>query len=391
MKKLISLFIFLFITITLFAQGINEEALRYDKAPLVFESGKKISKNGVSVVDLSGSWYEMGRAYGMLMKDELLDVKAFVDEVISSNVDGEEMAKKVVEREIRQTPYTINEFFRGASETSLLTIKELQYINAVERIAGIQMCSVLMCFDQYAKDCLVIGRNYDYSEIFFKLKDDVVMTVYHPSDGALSTATIGYAGEIYAVNGINEKGIFLELNNGTPSYNKEAENSRFTSTTLLLSILFEADELDDLELFFNTANCDSSFIINVASSENAFSYEWCPLGVNRGDITLPKGLVASSNYFVNPNWDMNTPTDEECWGGITRRNNLINLAEKNKGLIDTALMKKIIETKLEDGGAMNPLTVYQLVIKPETLEIWIKVVGHDVWVKVDGSSFLLHE
>ncbi len=60
----------------------------------------------------------------------------------------------------------------------------------------------------YAEDKLIIGRNYDYSEAFALLKDDVFVTVYHPSDGALATATIGYAGEIYAVNDLNEKGVF---------------------------------------------------------------------------------------------------------------------------------------------------------------------------------------
>lgn len=60
----------------------------------------------------------------------------------------------------------------------------------------------------YAEDKLIIGRNYDYSEAFALLKDDVFVTVYHLSDGALATATIGYAGEIYAVNDLNEKGVF---------------------------------------------------------------------------------------------------------------------------------------------------------------------------------------
>ena len=97
------------------------------------------------------------------------------------------------------------------------------------------------------------GRNYDYSEAFALLRDDVAVTVYHPADGSLAVATVGYVGEIYAVNGLNEKGIFMELNNGKPSADIKSPDTRVTGTTMLFSALFEIDELDDWDLFFRRA------------------------------------------------------------------------------------------------------------------------------------------
>lgn len=265
----------------------------------------------------------MGRQYGYLMKKELEDIDTFLDMIIEEHAGNADRADSIVDQQVAQTPYRIKEFFEGASETSGFTVKELQIINAVERIGGLPRCSVAMAWDDYASSDLIIGRNYDYSDSFALLKDDIAVTVYHPADGSLAVATIGYVGEIYTVNGLNEKGIFLELNNGKPSANIKSPNKCITGTTMLFECLFETDELNDMDLFFNTANCSSSYIINVADENQGQSFEWCPIGVKHGGEDLPDGLLVSTNYFVNDEWLFGVPSDENSWQGITRRNNLI--------------------------------------------------------------------
>ncbi|MCR4583333.1 MAG: hypothetical protein K5764_07240 [Prevotella sp.] len=354
-----------------------------------FEQGSRASKNGISVVNLHGTWHDMGRQYGVLLKKELGDVHQFIHNLIDSRTVNPELVEAVVDKEERQTPYRILEFMRGASETSGLTLRELQEANAVERISGLPQCSAAFCWGDYAAGPLVVGRNYDYGSPFSQLKDDVAVTVYHPNDGSLAVATIGYVGEIYSVNALNEKGIFLELNNGSPSARINTPAPRVTGTTMLFAALFETDELADWELFFNTTACSSSYIINMADSQKAVSYEWCQVGVKHGDGILPEGLMVSTNYFVNPDWLFVQPTDAQCWNGITRRNNLISLCETSKGSVDVEKMKEIIATKLEEGGAMNPMTVFQMVVTPESKSLWLRVTGgEESWLQVDLAGFL---
>ncbi len=359
-----------------------------EDAKETFEKGVKVRKNQISVVSLYGSWYEMGRQYGNLMKAELEEVHLFLKTIIENNVGNATMAENIVAVQVRQTPYRILEFMRGAAETSGLTMQQLQEVNAVERIGGLPRCSAAFCWGAYTEGPLVIGRNYDYSDSFSLLKDDVAVTVYHPADDSLAVATIGYVGEIYAVNALNEKGIFMELNNGKPAANIKSPNTRFTGTTTLFSTLFETDELADWDLFFNTTACSSSYIINVADSQRALSYEWCPVGAKLGGADLPEGLLVSTNYYVNPEWLFTPPTDVACWHGITRRANLILLCEAARGKIDDQIMRKIVETPLEDGGAMNQLTVYQMVVIPETRMLWMRVIGGAGWLQIDLSGFL---
>ena len=364
------------------------EILSADCPARSFEMGTKTSMNGINVVDLHGTWHEMGRQYGALLKDELTEVYLFVKTIIQYSVGNAKKADSIIEVQTAQTPYRISEFMRGAAETSGLTVEQLQAVNAVERIGGLPKCSALFCWDGYAAGPLVIGRNYDYSDAFALLKDDVAVTVYHPADGSLAVATVGYVGEIYAVNGLNEKGIFMELNNGKPSANIKSPDSRITGTTMLFSALFEIDELEDWDLFFSTLNCSSSYIINVADSRLARSYEWCPVGFKPGGSDLPDGLLVSTNYYVNPEWLFALPSDEASWQGLTRRNNLIALSEKAKGGIDAQKMLDIIETSVEDGGAMDELTVFQMVVVPESRNLWIRVIGGSGWTQIDLSGFL---
>ena len=370
------------------APEAGKKILTVQDADQSFENGVRAERNGITVVSLYGTWREMGRQYGMLMKDRLDEVYFFVETIMEYSVGNAEKAESIIAKQTRQTPYRISQFFEGAAETSGLTVEQLQAVNAVERIGGLPKCSAAFCWGAYTSGQMVIGRNYDYSEAFALLKDDVAVTVYHPADGSLAAATIGYAGEIYAVNALNEKGIFMELNNGTPSASMKPSDARITGTTALFSEMFEADELDDWELFFNTTNCSSSYIINLADSRLARSYEWCPVGVKQGGADLPEGLLVSTNYYVNPDWQFATPSDEASWEGLTRRGNLIALCEASKGQIDAQRMMDVIETPLEEGGAQNELTVYQMVVVPETGTLWLRIIGGADWTQIDLAGFL---
>ncbi len=74
--------------------------------------------NGVHVVSLYGSWYEMGRQYGALMRDELDEVYFFVETIIEYSIGNAATAESIIYVQTAQTPYRIGEFLRGASETS---------------------------------------------------------------------------------------------------------------------------------------------------------------------------------------------------------------------------------------------------------------------------------
>lgn len=368
--------------------GSVAETVTLADAVTTFENGCMAEKNDMTVVDLHGTWHEMGRQYGALLQRQLREVADLCEEVISASEDNQTSARKTLQTQHDQMPYTIRCFFDGMEETSGLTRDELERANAVERIAGLPHCSFAAVWDDYAAGDLVLGRNYDYAEIFHRLNRDVVITVFHPADDALATAIIGYAGEIYAVNGLNEAGIFMELNNGTFSARLKAPDLRITGTTQLMDMLFEADSLDMLDLYFNSSLNSSAYIINAADSNTVRSYEWCTLGVKRGDGSDPDGVFASTNHYLSPDWEFEAPDEAASLQTTARRNGLLALCEANKGRIDVPEMMEIIDTTTENGGAKNPLTVYQLVVTPVSRTVWMKTATQTEWTEFDLASFL---
>ena len=347
----------------------------------------------LNVVHLYGTWEEMGRQYGALLKNELQEIYDIVYKPVMQT--NKELAGQFLQTACELydgKSYNIRQFFLGAEQTSGLSLEQLKLVNAVEHNAGVTACSALAVDSRYSGDGLIYGRNYDYNVIFRKLKNDIVLAVFHPGDGSMATATIGYAGEIYCVNGINEQGIFLELNNGTPSGGKSSKNF-IHGTESLFDLMFKADSIDFTTRYFNTVSHNSSFLIGVTDGKKAVCYEWDKNTVKISDNTEEDGIMAFSNYYLNPQWSFEIPSDEKSWFGITRRNNLLSLAENSKGKIDAKKMCKIMETPIADGGAMfETETVYQIVYDAQNAELFIKIVDDltSSWTSIELSALFMH-
>ena len=349
------------------------------------EGGRLYDIDGVALVDLRGDWHTMGRQYGSLVGSRLQTVLHYLDYKFDGNQEKRASAIDIAEKLYANYPDHLKDFFDGVSETSSIGIDQLKFCNAVEYVEGCFFCSCMAAWGDYASGKLVVGRNYDaVSYRYFSW--DVIVTVYHP-DGCRPAATVGYAGEIYCINGLNEKGLFIELNNGTKSAGDKIHWELCPGTTELFEQLFKAESLDDMDRFFHDTRCFTSFIIGVADSREARSYEWCYDGVRRGDMVNPSGLMVCTNHYVNDQWPYPVPADANCWNSLTRRRNILRKAEQYKGSIDVHRAKKIMSRPLEDGGPYMPETRYQIIAVPEDLTLHINLPRNDNWVEINLGKF----
>lgn len=353
---------------------------------MMFEGGSFVEHAGIKVLNLRGSWKAMGRQYGYFAANYIRDVyQNFMQPKFKEKPGSETRVAEIAEKLYKTCPYRFKQLFAGAAETSGLTLEELKMANVVEYAAEEYNCSAMAVWHDYAAGELIYGRNYDGP--FQSLCHDLLITVYHPEDGALAVATIGYAGEIYVVNGINEKGFFVELNNGMPSAGTEILYERLSGTTELMSMLFDADSMDYVDAFFQTMKGFASFIIGVSDGQEARSYEWCAQGMQRGDVSTPDGLMVMTNHYVSENWPFTQPDDGASWISQTRRKNLLARAEQHKGTIDVKTMQQIMGTSIEEGGPKHELTVYQLVFAPQRMTLWMKISHLTDWQCVDLKTF----
>lgn len=347
--------------------------------------GSVCNADGIEVVNLYGTWHQMGCQYGDLSREKMMDVLDYIDLKLDGRMEKIDSAAIIAERLYSVSPEYIKEFFEGVCETSGISLERVKLCNAVEYVEEFFFCSFMAAWGPFSGGKLVAGRNYD-AVSFSEIDKDIVVTVFHPDDG-LATAIVGYAGELYCVNGFNEKGLFFELNNGMPSAGWEIHWDLCPSTSRLLELLFKAETMDDVEDFFRTTQSFASFIIGVCNKDEARTYEWCHDGMKRGDLVDPRGLVVSTNHYVNKEWDYATPTDGSSWNSITRRENLLRMSEVHAGNIDAGKMEEIMSTPVKDGGPFHDLTRYQIVAVPAdyTMYVYIPCVGN--WSEVNLKKY----
>lgn len=347
-----------------------------------FEGGAQYEDHGLKVVCLYGTWEQMGRQWGALEKEPLRNVLSFIEGKTKSDACAQSF-QRTAERVYSHYPQELKAFMTAATETSGLGLDELIAVNAVEWGEGSFRCSGMACWGDYTGGPLVYGRNYDAAS-YRELRREVTLTVYHPDGGGQAFATLGYAGEVYCVNGFNESGLFVELNNGMPSSGSEVNFDISLSTTELMRLIAEARSMDDVDAFLTRTPSAAGFLIGVSDGQTARCYEWRGDDCHRSDMLTPEGLVVMTNHFNSPEWDLPDPAEENCWQSHARYHNLTAFAQAHKGRMCAELVEEVLRRPIAEGGAkLNDWDMYQFVYLPSEQCFLIHIPGTDIrWEEI---------
>lgn len=360
-----------------------------------FESGKLYKSGKINVLTLRGNFREMGRQYGKLLKNDLNEFynSAIKECFIKKQKVPYDIMLKIGRGVFEFYPKRFKEIIYGMSETSGLNVEELLILNAVEfytSISGVNMgCSGIAVWNGYTQGKpLIFGRDYEYFKYYKEFSKFLTVVVFNPNDGSNPTASIGLAGQIYVVNGINKEGLFLELNNAMPSVGPLFYPNRIHMIVMLFTYLFNSSTMEQLDAAFNTGRACFPYIINAADKNEAFSYEWAPFDIKRRSSN-DTGLLVSTTHFVDPSWGLPEPPDGSFLTQ-TRYKNLLSLAKKYKGGFNVEKMMLVLDTPVHEGGPTLTgksitqfATIYQIIAVPEKLKLWIKAPDYQDWTEVD--------
>ncbi|HPM42002.1 MAG TPA: C45 family autoproteolytic acyltransferase/hydrolase, partial [bacterium] len=239
----------------------------------------------IKVVKLSGSFAEMGRQYGALLKTSL---EEYFDDVVTEDLVGEKgiaYADLVTEGEASYAGALeeTKEFMQGASESSGLTLEELKVMN-VSMLAAIEGCSAVAAWGPHTGgNPLVVGRNWDMNTgSLDRIKDYMMVTVYNPPTGN-SVADINYMGQFQLFqSAMNEKNLWIDMQNGTLSSGKTDDTLKDPNAAIF-EFLRESSTMDELDAAFMSGPASASFIMTAADPNVAYSYFWCTQGTHRFD------------------------------------------------------------------------------------------------------------
>ena len=368
-----------------------------------FEGGRSVKIGGFTVLDLYGTWRQMGRQYGALASPALHGMyrRAIEERIFKPGDKGREKAEAIAAGFHKNYPYKLREVLSGMAETSGLDIGQHRLLNAVEVILLDDIwgascaqrtpshCTGIAVWGEYSSGPLIYGRNFDYTDWLKELGEYLTITVYHPSDGSLAVATIDYPGIVYLSTGINENGIFIALNNGEPSGGALQYHNRIPAIAELFMFLLDSPDLDQLESFFHSTRSNFAYVVGTADDQTARCFEWPVFDVKRRLSVRRPGLMVATNHFTELSWGLPRPDDEKFYLTRTRRQNMLNLAEHFKGSIDLSRMKKIMDTRIEDLGSTSDSTIYQVIVVPKSMELSLKVPGLTEWTDIPIGDFLI--
>ncbi len=364
-----------------------------------YEGGKfsRSPSGSFCIVELHGTFRQMGRQYGLMLKDQLGE---FYQEAVVKFLMGEKgisYADLVAtgRNSYNQYPQIFKDFMDGTAETNGLDQEKTYIMSTLLTMIYETGCSSLSAWGDYTPDrSAVVGRNLDLASANLRRFSKYFhVVVWNPTGYPASVANIDFMGSVFFQTAMNSKGIFLELQNGE-SADTTSVPDRENTNNILLQSLFQNVSAADVDLWFKTTLPEAGLIMNASFPDHATIYEWATYRVAPRN---GNGLISASNDFLDPSWH-NYPivffdaTNEGIGLTYTRRTNLMQLGELNKGNITPQKMMQIFDTTIPEGGATFPegglvKTIYSVVVQPSTQKIWLKVRGYSGWEEIDLKTF----
>jgi hypothetical protein len=361
-----------------------------------FEGGTLYREGNIGVLQLRGSYEEMGRQYGGLLKDEIQDFyhTAIDEHYIQDKGLDYGVIKGFSQEAYHRYPAKFRALMSGMSQTSGLSLEQIVIL---DQILGIQFvmteegeCSAIAAWGNYtAGKPLLLGRNYDSTVDFREFSPFLNVVVYNPADD-IPTAVVAYPGEVTSFTGMNANGVFVEINEGAKSGGTTISEDRLILPVELVRFLLDYPGFGAFDAAMHTTRSNYAFIIQVADTEAAYSYEASVLETKRRAGQEP-GLLVATNDFVDPAWGLTPPVDAED-KSVQRRENLLRLGNTYKGRITPGTMMQIMDIPFEEGGATwTNRTAYQVVAEPASNTWWIKIRGIQDWVKIDLDNYFIRK
>lgn len=354
----------------------------------------------IKVISLTGSFTDMGRQYGYLMKTYL---EEYYQSIVVNYLIGEKGLSYDGLVADAQASYNMaltetKELILGVVETSGLTLTQLQLINN-SMLSAITGCSAVAAWGEHTGGGpLVLGRNWDMNTgSLDRFNNYMMVVVYNPTTGN-SVADINYMGQFqYFQTGMNDKGLWIDMQNGSLSSTLN-DDTKQDPNAAIFQFLRNDSTMEELDASFMAGPSSASFIMTVADPNVTYSYFWCTQGTYKFTEQDQSGLLSTSNHFVEypDTWTINTLSPDPATQMYTelRRNNWLALANSStyNGLLTDETMKTMLATNIADGGGSFPSsgyaaeTTYQIVAVPENLRLWIRLPKYFGWEKVELSE-----
>ena len=262
---------------------------------LAFDSGRRIDQEGIPVLELSGSHYEVGLQYGVLLGPEIHAVYAEYRKLLDDLTGGGlrlflfhlSLNGKLSEMRAALPPGAEDEI-RGVSDATGIPFDDyLFFAMAPELLFDVSCTSVVVRSGQE----IYHARNFDFprpANIVSRYPAIVKVSV----DDRIPYVNIGFAGLPGVYTGFNERGIAASVN--TASFTRNAEHNVTPLGFLLISVLESSSTLQDVDSVMDRSVA-SHYFITVSSRTDIDGAVYESLGGKVTKVPMSADILSVAN------------------------------------------------------------------------------------------------
>ncbi|MFW6028931.1 MAG: C45 family autoproteolytic acyltransferase/hydrolase [Halanaerobiales bacterium] len=291
--KAILILVFLFSSYGL-VHAKNYEVVVINENIKEFEGGELSYNEEIPYLKLSGSYYEMGLQYGVLLKEELHEANEEARVLFKSAMPWylKSFSNLYLNRETKKMekriPKEYREELKGIAEGSGLSYKDMLLFSSFPEIF-LGCTSILARID----GDVVLARNLDFLPFMGKYPV-VVEYNLEGKDKVTSIGIIGYSG---VLTGVNDSGLSLSLN--TISMVKKESSEDLMIGYKNRKILESASILNDLDNLLKDYKSEVGWAITFASNKenNGVIYELASTGIKKHKLNEEDYLVVNNSFI----------------------------------------------------------------------------------------------
>ena len=390
-----------------------------------FEGGKHYKQNTVHLVVLDGTYYEMGRQYGHLLKEQIHWQlgelrKEFLEQPVGVNpkshpaplMSYEELQGVILSGFEKAKPYGHKQMVRGAAETAGLSYEEMTMMDHMLQVviysAGVSMCTSVACWGGSSKDGrLYTGRNHDFGTAWRdRLATAGVLVVMNRTGAEISVAYPTRVGQVTsAIDLMNSKGLYVEFNNSDTVRPSALPTMMPAMDNVALQLLEDYTSVDELDVIVPHLTSNDALLMLAADPTRARYFELAPHKSVATEPELGGGqMTARANIAFSPEWGRNPddyPERAVAFSGH-RRSHFVDFLSEDPSKNDDAAIRKYLDREISrdgdvgDGSAAilesfigipGEYTAYQTVTVPAERKLYWRIPTHSPWLEFDLKQY----
>ena len=391
-----------------------------------FEGGQLYTQNAIHIVVLNGTYYEMGRQYGHLLKKQINwhfnEIKNdFMVKIAGNNpvdqpaplMDHDVVTKLLMEGFYTALPNHHKQMIKGAAETSGLALEDMVLMDCMLQtvlysagIGGGGCTSAAVWGKASADGRMYTGRCHDFGKAWReRLGKIAVVRITNPTDSDISVAAFTRAGQVTsAIDLINSKGLYIEFNNADNIRPLSVPTKMRATDNLAFSLVSDYQSVKELDLLIPALKSNDALLMLAADPNQARYFEISPnISVKTEPELLNGEMTSRANHALSPYWNLDVDSDPDRAIAFSkaRRANMVKYLTEDPSTNNDAKMRAflskeiIVDGKVSDGAAavlepavkVEDWTSYQTVTIPAERKVFWRIPTHTPWLEIDLTKY----